>query len=77
MRFTLSLLISSNFMAVKRWVFSFFLVPSLSFITLFLIFGLAISVLPSFRHPNFRFDLKFPEPLLMILMFLTLGLWIR
>lgn len=77
MRFTLSLLtLSYSIVLILLFIF-FLLIFVLFFITLFLIRGFNASFLPILRHPNLKFPLKFPDPLLISFISFILGLWIR
>jgi hypothetical protein len=59
----LSLSILSNFIDDKDWAFFLLTAPFLSFITLFLSFGLRSSFFDILIQLCLRLDLKLPEPL--------------
>lgn len=59
----LSLSILSNFIDDKAWAFFLLTAPFLSFITLFLSFGLSSSFFDILIQLCLRLDLKLPEPL--------------
>ena len=74
---TLSLLILSNWMAPAFFIFTLLFYPLLNFMTRFRIIGLWTCPFGIVIHLFLRLAFRLPDPLLINLIFLTLGLWIR